>query len=205
MSLLLALASTSLCLAQFDGGVFMSVGRGTSGSSRNVYFVRHGEAGKNKVDHPDPRDQSLDRLTDLGRQQALNTGGRLAPMRLTAVISAPEQRCRDTALAITMYSALPPASVDGSLTSKAYDSESAEHRASRGTSAVERFIAATLGDVAVVTHGHMIELITSRLLGEKLQGDVLKRELVNAGVKHLRLSAQGKWTLVGSNQTVVDD
>jgi len=51
----------------------------------------------------------------------------------------------------------------------------------------------------------MIELITSRLLGEKLQGDVLKRELVNAGVKHLRLSAQGKWTLVGSNQTVVDD
>ena len=159
------------------------------------------------MDHPDPQRSDLDRLTELGRQQALNTGRRMSSVPVNAVISAPEQRCRDTALAITLYRPFPMlASVDGSLTSKAYETETPQQRASRGVAAVNRFLGATSGDVMVVSHGHLVELMAAKLTGIALAGDVLKREMVNAGVKHMRLDTKsGRWSLVASDATVYDD
>jgi broad specificity phosphatase PhoE len=146
-------------------------------------------------------------LTDLGRQQALAAGRRLQSVSVNAVVSAPEQRCRDTALAITLYRPFPMvASVDGSFTSKAYESETPLQRASRAVAAVNRFLGATTGDVVVVSHGHLIELMAAKLTGVQLAGDVLKREMVNAGVKHMTLDTRtGRWSIVASDPTVYDD
>ena len=146
-------------------------------------------------------------MTDLGRQQALATGRRMSSVPVNAAISAPEQRCRDTALAITLYRPFPMvASVDGSLTSKAYETETPQQRASRGIAAVHRFLSATSGDVVVVSHGHLIEMMAAKLTGAELAGDVLKREMVNAGVKHMKVDTRtGRWSVVGSDQTVYDD
>lgn len=155
-------------------------------------------------------DPQYDRLTDVGRQQALATGQRLAQSaHLTAVVSAPERRTQDTALAVTMYSMLPMASVDGALTSKAYDTEPPEARAARGLAAVERFLHSTRGDVAIVSHGHLIQFMVLNVTKRPLEGDSLKYEMVNAGVQQMRVvpSANGHftWTKLAGDQLVRDD
>lgn len=125
---------------------------------------------------------------------------------LTACVTAPELRTRDTALAITMYSFIPMASVDGSLTSKAYDGEPDRVRADRGVAAVRRFMARTTGDVCVVSHGHLIQFMTSTLVGVPLEGSMLRRELVNGGVQHLRVDPRtNKWTKLESDGVVNDE
>lgn len=121
--------------------------------SRVVYLVRHGEAYKNVQSGKAADNPQFDRLTEQGRQQVAVAGSRLRGVGLTAVVSAPEQRTRDTALAITSRALLFPASVDPSLTSKAYEGESPDARATRGIFALRRFLSRTRGDVAVVSHG----------------------------------------------------
>ena len=75
---------------------------------------------------------------------------------LKFAITAPEQRTRDTALAITLYSMIPFATVDNDLTSKAYEGESSQSRADRTQRAVERELdrlGSQPGNLAVITHG----------------------------------------------------
>jgi broad specificity phosphatase PhoE len=151
----------------------------------------------------------LDQLTAQGRQQAAATGARLSGASLTAVISAPEQRCKDTAAAITSRAGLPTAAVDGALTSKAYPGESPEARAARGAAAVRAFLGRTRGDVAVVSHGHLINMLAAALPGAPLSPAVVQYELINAGVIRMSVTtaADGKltWAKVQSDALVKDD
>lgn len=153
-------------------------------------------------------DPANDRLTEQGRQQALAAARRLVGVGLTAVVSAPEQRTRDTALAITMMTLLPMASVDGALTSKAYSGESPVARGQRGIVAVNRFMAATQGSVAVVSHGHIIHNMCVLLTGRPVTPDVVATELVNAGIIKMQVTytANGTvWTQLSSDTLVRDD
>ena len=179
------------------------------GSSRIVYLVRHGEAFKNLQTGTASQDARFDKLTEQGQQQAAVAGARLRGVGLTAVVSAPEQRTRDTALAITSRSLLFPASVDPSLTSKAYDGESPDARATRGIAALRRFLSRTHGAVAVVSHGHLISLMTAKLTGVALTPEVVKFELVNAGIVKLRVTGFGtsseKWQKLEADGQVRDD
>jgi broad specificity phosphatase PhoE len=168
-----------------------------------------GEAYKNTVSGKAADDPKYDRLTEQGRQQAMSAGTRLQSARLRAVVTAPEARTRDTALAITLRSMLPTASVDGALTSKAFEGESAEQRAARGSAAVRRFLASTHGDVAVVSHGHVIHMMATTLTGGALTRDVIKNELVNGGIIKLSVTGAGtsseRWTKLASDALVRDD
>ena len=181
----------------------------TAASTRVVYFVRHGEAYKNLQSGPGAQDAQFDKLTEQGRQQAAVAGARLRGVGLTAVVSAPEQRTRDTALAITSRALLFPAAVDPSLTSKAYDGESPDARATRGIAALRRFLSRTHGSVAVVSHGHLISLMTAKLTGQAFTPDVVKSELVNAGIIKLRVTGYGssseKWEKLEADGQVRDD
>jgi broad specificity phosphatase PhoE len=178
-------------------------------SSRIVYLVRHGEALKNIQSGKVADNPQYDQLTEQGRQQVAATGARLRSVGLTAVISAPEQRTRDTALAITSRAMLFPASVDPSLTSKAYEGESPDARATRGIAALRRFLSRTRGDVAVVSHGHLCSLMTAKLTGVALTPEVVKYELVNAGVVKLRVTGFGtsreSWQKLEADRQVRDD
>jgi broad specificity phosphatase PhoE len=181
----------------------------SSSDSRTVYLVRHGEAFKNIQSGKAADDPQFDKLTEQGRQQAAVAGARLRGVGLTAVVSAPEQRTRDTALAITSRALLFPAAVDPSLTSKAYDGESPDARATRGIAALRRFLSRTHGSVAVVSHGHLISLMTAKLTGQAFTPDVVKSELVNAGIIKLRVTGFGssseKWEKLEADGQVRDD
>jgi len=191
-------------LASVVAGDSSSIG---SSSSRVVYLVRHGEAYKNLG--TGAQDAQFDKLTEQGRQQAAAAGARLRGVGLLAVVSAPEQRTRDTALAITSRALLLPAAVDPSLTSKAYDGESPEARAARGIAALRRFLSRTHGTVAVVSHGHLLTLMTAKLTGQAFTPEVLKSELVNAGIVKLRVTGFGssseKWEKLEADAQVRDD
>ena len=137
----------------------LSAGTVRADVSRTVYLVRHGEAGKNtqQSGNTNPGAQNYDSLTDLGRTQVLATARRLQQSAgLKFAITAPEQRTRDTALAITLYSMIPFATVDNDLTSKAYEGESPLARADRTQRAIERELdrlGSQPGNLAVITHG----------------------------------------------------
>jgi len=180
-----------------------------SGATRDVYLVRHGEAQKNLITGREADNPQNDRLTPQGQQQAAATGSRLSGVGLTAVESAPEQRTRDTAYAITSRAMLSSASIDSDLTSKTYSNESPEARASRGAAAVRRFLARTSGAVAFSAHGHLINLTTAKLTGAPLTSDVIKSEIVNGGVVHLRVTGLGtsgeRWQLLSTDAVVRDD
>ena len=155
-------------------------------------------------------DPVYDRLTDKGRSQALTVGWRLFAVRpsVTAVVSAAEARTRDTALAITMVCMLPTASVDGALTSKAYDNETPAERAARGIAAVRRFLDATHGDVVIVSHGHLINLMGASLTGGAFTKEVVQYELVNTGILKMSVTGSGssaKWVKLESDAMVHDD
>ena len=203
-----ALVCCLLALASVAAGD-SSASASSSGSSRIVFLVRHGEAYKNLQTGSAAQDAQFDKLTEQGRQQAAATGARLRGVGLTAVASAPEQRTRDTALAITSRALLLPASVDPGLTSKAYDGESPDARAARGIAALRRFLGRTRGSVAVVSHGHLITLMTAELTGQAFTPEVLKSELVNAGVVKLRVTGLGgsgeKWEKLEADAQVRDD
>ena len=179
------------------------------GDSRVVYLVRHGEALKNTQSGANANDPQYDKLTEQGRQQVAVAASRLRGVGLTAVVTAPEQRTRDTAFAITSRAMLWPASVDPSLTSKAYEGESPDARATRGISALHRFLSRTKGDVAVVSHGHLISMMTAKLTGVALTPEVVKYELVNAGIVKLRVTGLGtsneKWQKLEADAQVRDD
>jgi len=122
---------------------------------------------------------------------------------IQAVVSAPERRCQDTALAVTIYNVLPPAHVDSQVTSKISASESNDQRAARGLAAVQSFLGSTSGDVAVVSHGHLIQLMTLSLQDKWLGGSEATQEIVNAGVVKWSVSVDGKggysWTLLSED------
>ena len=202
-------AALVCCLLAVVASVAVSDSSSSNGSSRIVYLVRHGEAYKNLQSGSRAQDAQYDKLTEQGRQQAAVAGARLRGVGLTAVVSAPEQRTRDTAYAITSRALLFPASVDPSLTSKAYDGESPEARATRGIAALRRFLSRTHGDVAVVSHGHLISLVTAKLTGQAFTPDVVKSELVNAGIVKLRVTGLGssseKWEKLEADAQVRDD
>ena len=181
----------------------------SSSDSRTVYLVRHGEAYKNVQSGKAADDPQFDKLTEQGRQQAAAAGMRLRGVGLTAVAVAPEQRTRDTALAITSRAMLWPASVDPAFTSKAYEGESPDARATRGIAALRRFLLRTRGDVAVVSHGHLSSLMTAKLTGVALTPEVVKNELIPGGVIKLRVTGFGtsgeKWVKLESDGQVRDD
>jgi broad specificity phosphatase PhoE len=161
-----------------------------------------------------PTASNYDSLTDLGRQQVMATARRLQQSAgLRSVIAAPEQRTRDTALAITLYSLLPFATVDNDLTSKAFEGETAAQRADRLQRAVERELdrlSSQSGNLAVVTHGHVIQYLTLKLAGQPLTGTVASRqEMGNAGVQpfYVRKGADGKyvWSKAGEGDKLVLD
>ena len=202
-ALLCWLAAAALCASASVASA------AASSDTRIVYLVRHGEAFKNTISGKAADDPRYDRLTDQGRQQAMAAAARLQGARLHSVVSAPEARTRDTALAITLRNLLPGASVDGALTSKAFDGESAEQRAARGSAAVRRYLASTRGDVAVVSHGHIIHMTATTLTGGALTPDVVKNELVNGGIVKLAVTGLGtaseRWTKLSSDGLVRDD
>jgi broad specificity phosphatase PhoE len=150
-----------------------------------------------------------DRLTDNGRAQAASAAARLQRASLTAAISAPEIRTRDTALAITLRAGLPTASVDGALTSKAFDGESPSARGERGIAATRRFLAATHGAVVIVSHGHIINNMVTILTGGALTADVVKSELVNGGIVKMAVtrdaSGAERWTKLESDALMRDE
>jgi len=201
--------------------------------SRTVYLVRHGEAVKNTQQSGSTPSavstMTYDMLTQNGRSQvgftfhtfciskaparrdqAMATARRLANIGgIRSAVSAPEERTHDTALAITLYCGIPFATVDGDLTSKKYDSESAEARARRGIAAVDRALDRTSGDLVVVSHGHVIEYATLLLTGQDVNGPQGKYELVNAGVVTFRVQRDGsgrwQWTKLASDGLVRDE
>ena len=65
-----------------------------------VYLVRHGQALSNLDPAPDLPPEQLDHLTPLGKQQAEAAGRALAGRGVSAVISSPASRARETALAV---------------------------------------------------------------------------------------------------------
>ena len=97
-------------------------------------------------------------------------------VRLSAVESAADQRTKDTAAAVASACRLTmPLPFDANLTSS-IKGETIEARAERGITAVQRFLAKTKGDVAVVSHGHIINLMMASINGVPLTAEVLKFE-----------------------------
>ena len=133
-------------------------------TTRLVYLVRHGESYKNTGGYS-KTDPQFDSLTPDGLKEAAATGALLMRSRqgcCTAVLSAGEHRCQQTAAAIASALGVPAAEVrtDGELTSKLPGPvETPAQRAQRGLRAVEAFLAATRGDVVVVAHGQIIYLM----------------------------------------------
>jgi probable phosphoglycerate mutase len=62
-----------------------------------VYLVRHGQAFSNLVPTPKLPPDQLDRLTELGRAQAAETGRALAGSRPALIVTSPAGRARQTA------------------------------------------------------------------------------------------------------------
>ena len=77
-----------------------------SGSFR-VFFVRHGQALSNLEPVPDLPPGQLDHLTALGRQQAEVAGRALAETGVSAVLTSPASRARETAEGIAAALRLP--------------------------------------------------------------------------------------------------
>ena len=143
----------------------------------SVWFCRHAEAWKNTIaGDADASSPDVDALTPLGFNQAAETAQWLAsrPGCCAAVLTAAENRCQQTAAAITAALGLATsATVDANLTSKRpHNQETPEDRAKRGLAAVARFLAATnndAGDVVVVSHGQLTELMVHFSSGRPLQ------------------------------------
>lgn len=146
---------------------------------RHLYLIRHGEAAKNLG--AKKSSAGYDSLTALGRAQAAAAAARLCgpswPAPPAAIVSAPEQRCQDTALAVTSACGLAVPAVDANLTSSR-PGESPQQRADRALGAVLRFLASTAGggaagrgiDVSAVAHGHVINLLLYSALGAPTAG-----------------------------------
>lgn len=176
-----------------------------SSNLRYVYFVRHGEAFKNTVTGPSADDPANDQLTPQGLNQVMAVALRLSRAHLTAVATAAERRTQQTAVAITLRCLLPSATVDADLVSKR-PNESQEQRVQRGLGAVRRFLGSTHGDVAIVSHGHILNMMATRLVNPRaaLNRDVLDYELVNAGITSMVVDVNGTWRKVGTDELVND-
>jgi probable phosphoglycerate mutase len=72
-----------------------------------VFLVRHGQALTNLDPTPDLPPEKLDRLTDLGHQQARRAGEALRRVRLERVLTSPAGRARETAADIGTLLGLP--------------------------------------------------------------------------------------------------
>jgi probable phosphoglycerate mutase len=73
-----------------------------------VYLVRHGQAVSNLEPKPNLPPDQLDRLTDLGREQARRAGGALRGGGVVLVLSSPAGRARETAEEIRAALGAPP-------------------------------------------------------------------------------------------------
>ena len=123
-----------------------------------MFMIRHAESFKNTLGDDDPTN---DRLTPLGESQAEFTARWLKsrPGCCTAVLTAAEVRCQQTAKPILKALGLEAATVDANLTSKLNLTEEGtgghghkrletpEERAQRGLRSVQAFLAKTHGNV----------------------------------------------------------
>jgi broad specificity phosphatase PhoE len=66
-------------------------------TSVRVFLVRHGQAFSNLDPEPDLPPEKLDRLTDLGRTQAVSVGSALRGRGVRLVLTSPAGRARETA------------------------------------------------------------------------------------------------------------
>jgi probable phosphoglycerate mutase len=82
-----------------------------SGALR-VYLVRHGQALSNLDPAPDLPPDELDHLTDLGRRQSEAIGRALAGRAVSAVLTSPASRARETAEAVARALGLPAPAVE---------------------------------------------------------------------------------------------
>lgn len=82
-----------------------------SGALR-VFLVRHGQALSNLDPVPSLPPDQLDHLTALGRQQAEAAGRALATLGVSAVLTSPASRARETAEGMSAALGLPPPAVE---------------------------------------------------------------------------------------------
>lgn len=75
-----------------------------------VILVRHGRTTANASGVLAGRATGV-KLDEIGREQAVRTGERLAVVPLVGIVSSPLERCRQTAKAITAHQADPPATI----------------------------------------------------------------------------------------------
>ena len=97
--------------AALPGDTFAHLPPVPSGALR-VCLVRHGQALSNLDPVPDLPAAQLDRLTPLGARQADAVGHALAALRVSAVLTSPAGRARETAEGIARALGLPPAAVE---------------------------------------------------------------------------------------------
>jgi broad specificity phosphatase PhoE len=77
-----------------------------------IYLVRHGQAFSNLEPKPSLPPDQLDRLTDLGHEQARRAGAALRAAGISLIVSSPAGRARETAEEIRAALGAPPVRVD---------------------------------------------------------------------------------------------
>jgi probable phosphoglycerate mutase len=153
---------------------------------RQIYLVRHGETEWSRSGrHTSVTDIAL---TELGREQALELGRRLAGHRFGLVSTSPRRRAAETA----HRAGFPDAIVDADLTEWDYGEfegrttadiqaevpgwtiwrgpwrhgETARHVGERADRVIERCLDPTVvGDALLFSHGHFLRVLTARWVG----------------------------------------
>jgi broad specificity phosphatase PhoE len=153
---------------------------------RQIYLVRHGETEWARLGRHTGRTDVP--LTDVGREQALDLGQRLADHRFALVLTSPLSRAADTA----RLAGFPDAEIDDDLREWDYGAfegrttadirgeipdwsiwtgpwragESAGEVGERADRVIARCLAPTVeGDALVFAHGHLLRVLTARWLG----------------------------------------
>jgi probable phosphoglycerate mutase len=77
-----------------------------------LYLVRHGQALSNLEPAPDLPAERLDHLTELGQKQAERAGQALGGRSISAILTSPASRARETAERMASVLGLPPPQVE---------------------------------------------------------------------------------------------
>jgi broad specificity phosphatase PhoE len=126
-----------------------------SGALR-VYLVRHGQALSNLDPLPDLPPETLDHLTDLGNRQAEAVGRALAVRGVSAVLTSPAGRARETAQGIAQTLGLAPPAVEPRLRPME-PGESADQVGDRVNQIVRALARSRRGRaVVLVAHGEVL-------------------------------------------------
>jgi probable phosphoglycerate mutase len=153
---------------------------------RQIYLVRHGETEWSRSGrHTSVTDIAL---TELGREQALELGRRLAGHRFGLVATSPRRRASETA----HMAGFPDADPDADLAEWDYGEfegrttadiqaeipgwtiwrgpwrhgETARHAGERADRVIERCLDPTVvGDALLFSHGHFLRVLTARWVG----------------------------------------